>query len=165
MGIIVSFTPRPAPMARASRSLVGSPATLGRPSESPPPGGIYLFAPTPGGLPGNGGICGQDRSVVKERTISDPRSSVIRPWIYHRLVGECGFTGCESNVEHFVREEKVRLDLSVVKGSFRWIWKRAGKRKWTGARPWPSLLTDQPRSSFLACVPVIPQNAFYPVNF
>ena len=37
-------------------------------------------------------------------------------WIYHRLVGECGFSGCESNAGHFVREEKVRLDLSVAKG-------------------------------------------------
>jgi transposase len=35
--------------------------------------------------------------------------------IYHRLVRECGFTGCESNVRHYVREAKVRLGVKVAK--------------------------------------------------
>lgn len=35
--------------------------------------------------------------------------------IYHRLVREHGFTGCESNVRHYVRGAKVRLGLNVAK--------------------------------------------------
>jgi len=35
--------------------------------------------------------------------------------IYHRLVREYGFTGCESNVRHYVREAKVRLGVKVAK--------------------------------------------------
>jgi transposase len=35
--------------------------------------------------------------------------------IYHRLVREYGFTGCESNVRHYVRGAKVRLGLNVAK--------------------------------------------------
>jgi transposase len=35
--------------------------------------------------------------------------------IYHRLVREHGFTGCESKVRHYVRGAKVRLGLNVAK--------------------------------------------------
>lgn len=35
--------------------------------------------------------------------------------IYHRLVREYGFTGCESNVRHYVRGAKVRLGLHAAK--------------------------------------------------
>lgn len=34
--------------------------------------------------------------------------------IYHRLVQECGVTGCESIVRHYVREAKVRLGVKVA---------------------------------------------------
>jgi hypothetical protein len=35
--------------------------------------------------------------------------------IYHRLVREHSFTGCESNVRHYVRGAKVRLGLHAAK--------------------------------------------------
>lgn len=35
--------------------------------------------------------------------------------IFHRLVREHGFTGCESNVRHYVRRAKVRLGLQAAK--------------------------------------------------
>jgi transposase len=35
--------------------------------------------------------------------------------IYHRLVREHGFTGCESNVRYYVRGAKVRLGLHAAK--------------------------------------------------
>jgi transposase len=52
---------------------------------------------------------------VEEDTSRPKKKRHTARRIYHRLVREHGFSGCESNVRHYVRGAKVRLGLNVAK--------------------------------------------------